>query len=124
MTRRRAAAILFVVLASCSSFRLFEAQDQDTLYFGTARVNAPAVSDTEWRAFVEHEIVPAFPGFSEIEGYGYWKGVGEPGHIVIIVHPRSGDANGHIQHIIDAYKRQFQQEAVFWTKASVDVPMD
>jgi hypothetical protein len=124
MTRRSALAVLFVFLASCGSLRLFEVQDQDTLYFGTSRVNAAAVSDAEWRDFVEQVVVPAFPGFTEVEGTGYWKGQREASRMIVVVHPRSGEDNGKIQHIIDEYKRRFQQEAVFWTKSAVDVPMD
>jgi len=124
MQRRITAALFVILLASCGSFRLFEMQEQDTLYFGTGRTNAAPVSDAEWRDFVEHEVVPAFPGFTEMEGTGYWKGQREAAHMIIVVHPQSGEDNGKIQHIIDEYKSRFQQEAVFWTKGTVHVPMD
>ena len=125
MSRRIAVAVVAILIASCtSSFRLFEVQEQDTLYFGTNRPNAAAVSDVEWREFVDQVIVPAFPGFTEMQGTGYWKGEREASHIIVVVHHQSGEDNGKIQHVIDEYKHRFQQEAVFWTKASVDVPMD
>jgi uncharacterized protein DUF3574 len=124
MHRRAAIALLFV-LASCAGtrFQLFEVQESDKLYFGTNRPGG-TVSDAEWRDFVDQVIVPSFPGFTELEGTGYWKGEREKSHIIIVTHPRSGEDNGKIHHIIDEYKKRFMQEAVFWEKSDAEVPVN
>lgn len=121
---RRAAIALVLVLASCASagFELFEVQESDKLYFGTTYPGG-AVTDAQWREFVDQIVVPLFPGFTELEGTGYWKGEREKSHIIVVTHPRGGEANGKIHHIIDEYKKRFMQEAVFWEKSAAEVPM-
>ena len=106
---RRFAAVLLLFVACATS------SEVDTLYFGTARANG-VVSDAEWKTFVAEVIAPIFPGFTEWNATGHWRGAEEATHVVQIVHlPRQ--ANDHdITRIISEYKRRFDQESVFWVR--------
>lgn len=95
--------------------RLAEVQEIDTLYFGTSRSNG-VVSDAEWKTFVAEVITPAYPGFTEWNAIGHWRGAEEATHIVQIAHPARPRNNDSVLRIINEYKRRFQQESVFWIR--------
>ena len=122
--RGAAAALLLVVLTACTSVRVLEVQDADTLFFGTNMPNHGVVSDEQWRDFVEQVIVPAYPGFTEWQAIGHWKSERETTHVVMIVHRHHLRDDGEIQKIIDEYKRRFTQESVFWMRGPAAVPLD
>ena len=100
-----------------------EVQEADSLYFGTNKPGG-VVSDAEWREFVEQTITPVFPGFTEFEATGHWRGAAERTHVIVIVHPNNAADNGNIRHIIEEYKRRFTQDAVFWTRGEAQVPVN
>jgi hypothetical protein len=112
-------AVLAILLAACSAFDIREVQLSDTLYFGTGRPNGGVVSDAEWRTFVDDTITPRFPGFTEWIADGHWKSEHEVTHVVQIVHPEHLSDNRAVHEIIDAYKKRFQQETVFWVRGRV-----
>lgn len=116
---RRLAPLAVLLLASCAA-TLFVQQQSTTLYFGTGRTGAAPVSAEEWNAFVADSIAPVFPGFTQWDAQGHWKGVAETTHVVVIVHEPGKDAA--IKQIIEEYKRRFAQEAVFWVRADVWTP--
>lgn len=113
--RRLSASVVFVVLVACSSYQLVEVQDVDTLYFGTSRPGG-VVSDAEWRAFVDEVITPQYPGFTEWNAVGHWRGAEEPTHVVQIAHLNRRGNDERIIRIVNEYKRRFQQESVLWIR--------
>jgi hypothetical protein len=111
-----AAPVLALFLAACGSMQLVEVLQSDTLFFGTSRVNAAAVSEAEWHAFVEEVITPRFPGFTAWEAEGHWKGDVERTHVVQIIHGHRIGEERRVAEIIAEYKRRFQQESVLWVR--------
>lgn len=112
---RRAASFALLLLVACSNFQLVEVQDVDTLYFGIARQGG-VVSDAEWKSFVAEIITPEFPGFTEWNALGHWKGAEEATHVVEIAHLSRRGNDERIIRIIREYKRRFDQESVFWVR--------
>jgi hypothetical protein len=127
--RQRAAIIALVLFTSCASSMhlvMFAVEDCDTLYFGTQKPGGdPPVSDAEWQQFLADVVTPRFPdGFTTWEASGQWrdqKGAieRERTHILQIVKPNEMK----IREIVEIYKRQFAQEAVFRLHSHVGVPM-
>jgi len=109
----RFAPILVLTLTlACAS-----AQTADTLYFGTGRAGAAAISESEWQQFVREVIAPRMSGFTEWTARGVWKGTAEETHVVMFV-GNGGDETA-IRQIIDEYKRRFAQEAVLRVRSRV-----
>lgn len=100
---------------ACGSIDLQEVQDVDTLHFGTSRPGG-SVSHAEWHQFVEEVITPVFPRFSEWDAAGHWNGSEELTHVVEIAHLSRRRNDQAILHIIDEYKRRFQQHTVLWIR--------
>lgn len=116
---RRVAPFALFLLVACSA-TWYVRQESDTLYFGTSKPDGSVVTAAEWQQFVHDVIVPRFPGFTVLEGEGEWKGRAEATHIVVIVHPAEDQQK--IREIIDAYKKQFQQESVLRVREDVWIP--
>ena len=124
--RQRFAIIAVILFASCTSTRqMFVVQDCDTLYFGTQKPDGGVVSDAEWQQFLAGVVTPRFPdGFTTWEANGQWrdqKGVieHERTHVLLIV----GPGETKIREIIEAYKKQFGQEAVLRLRSHVGTPL-
>lgn len=89
----------------------------DALYFGTARPNG-ALSAEEWARFTDGVVTPRFPkGFTVSRAFGQWQTtdgniVRESSYVLEIVHPGDNPSDVAVRAIIDAFKLQFQQEAV------------
>lgn len=107
---RRAVPLAFVLLLSCATV-----EDVDTLDFGTARPNG-IVSDGEWKTFVAEVITKEYPGFTEWNATGHWRGAEEATHVVEIAHLSGRGNDERIVRIINEYKRRFEQESVFWVR--------
>jgi len=115
---RRLAPLVLLVLAACSGLVVYEQQECDLLYFGTAKPDgSAAVTETEWQQFLREEVTPRFAGFTHWEANGSWKDVPEKTHILQIVHPQGHEAD--IAAIMDAYKKRFAQEAVLQVRGDV-----
>ncbi|MDD2706819.1 MAG: DUF3574 domain-containing protein [Verrucomicrobiae bacterium] len=88
------------------------------LCFGLSRDNGKAiVSETEWNAFLQREIVPRFPdGFTVFNAKGYWRDNGkthaEPSKILMVAAPDTPETRQKIADIASSYKERFKQEAV------------
>jgi hypothetical protein len=88
------------------------------LVFGRNVGPALAVSDQDWRRFIDEDVTPRFPdGFSVIDGQGQWRGsngaiVHEPSKVLFLVLDGGPDDPAKIAGIRDAYKRRFHQESV------------
>lgn len=126
MSSRTATIALVVLLASGCSMHVDRVEVCDTLFFGTARVNAAPVSDAEWQQFLDREIATRFPdGFTTWDATGQWRTATgeiqrERTHVVLIVHER-GAHEADLDALIADYKGQFAQEAVFRTREECGV---
>ena len=126
---RTASAFLILLTLSCANLVVYEKQELDTLYFGTQKPDGSTpVSDAEWQQFLADEITTRFPaGFTTWEASGQWRDEHnvierERTHIVQVVHPADGEAEGRIKAIVEAYKKRFAQEAVFRVRSDVWMP--
>jgi hypothetical protein len=87
------------------------------LLFGRAIAGGGAVSDGQWRAFIDSEITPRFPdGLTVVDANGQWRAangiVRERSKLVTIVLPDRADSEAGIADIVGAYKARFRQESV------------
>jgi uncharacterized protein DUF3574 len=112
---QRLSAVALFLLVACSTIQIREVHDVDTLYFGTSRPGG-VVTDAEWKMFVDDVITPAYPGFTEWKAVGHWRTAEEATHVVQIAHLSRRANDQQIIHIIDEYKKRFQQESVFWIR--------
>jgi hypothetical protein len=89
------------------------------LFFGTAKPIG-AVTEEEFRAFVDAEVTPRFPdGLTVIKGDGQFRGeddvlVKEQSFVLILLYPLDGSltSSREIDRIRELYKEQFDQESV------------
>ncbi|MCU1349567.1 MAG: choline dehydrogenase [Acidobacteria bacterium] len=120
-------ALALLLQTSCT-LQFYRVEICETLYFGTARVNAAPVGDDEWQRFVDDEIAPRFPdGFTVSEAQGQWRTRDgavqrERTHAVLIVH-RDGRGDPEIAAIVSAYRKRFAQEAVLRTRERCGVTL-
>lgn len=125
MIARRLGVVLLLLLSSCS-MQVYRVDTCERLYFGTARKDAPPVTDEQWQRFVDQEIAPRFPdGFTVSDAQGQWRtreGViqRERTHALFIIH-RNGTGEAELTAVIAAYKQQFAQEAVLRTREQCSV---
>ena len=113
--RSSVAAALFL-LSACVHFDVYRIDVVDTLYFGTMKADGSAVSDADWRRFMNDVVAPRVEGFTTWDAEGLYRTSSgavqrERTHIVQIVH-RDGHHERDIADIIAAYKTQFAQESV------------
>jgi hypothetical protein len=105
----------------------FDAFERDTLYFGRAIPAGGQVSDAQWTGFLDATVTPAFPqGLTVLDAVGQWRGasggvVREPSKLVVLLHPRNAKDDTAIAGIIDAYRKNFGQEAVLQERQTVCV---
>ncbi len=114
---RRLAPALVLLLVACGGVVFYARQECDTLYFGTAKADGLAVSESDWQQFLRDEVTPRFAGFTHWEAHGSWKNQPEETHILQIVHVPGREAE--IAAIIEAYKKRFAQEAVLQVRSDV-----
>jgi Protein of unknown function (DUF3574) len=87
------------------------------LCFGLSKPDRSIISDEQWQAFINEQIVPRFPqGFTVVPAEGRWFQDGqtrsEPSRIVIIMHPKTSEDDVKIDMIAREYARRFNQDAV------------
>src|SRR5215469_8227285 len=89
------------------------------LLFGRDIGRSVGVSETDWAAFVAHELTPRFPdGLTITDAVGQRRDrdtgetVQEPSKHVEIVLPGNRDDEARLDAVSSAYKRQFQQQSV------------
>ncbi|HTC20264.1 MAG TPA: DUF3574 domain-containing protein [bacterium] len=98
----------------------------DTLYFGTDTSQGPVTPD-QWSSFLSSVVTPRFPdGLTVWDAKGQWRGksgkIGkEKTKVLLLIHPDSPEADQAIQEIIDAYKKEFEQESVMKVRTLADV---
>lgn len=60
------------------------------VYLGHGRPG-PDVSRGARDRFLRDEVAPAFPGFTLIEGWGWWEGQRERSSVLVVLHPADRD---------------------------------
>lgn len=88
------------------------------MMFGRNIGDRLGVSEEAWAGFVAREITPRFPeGVSVLDMAGQWRDsdtgavVREPSKLVVLIVDEAED-DARIGAVADAYKAQFQQQAV------------
>ena len=89
------------------------------LFFGTQKPDGSAVSDEEFKRFLDNVITPRFPdGLTLLMGFGQFRNsagviVQERSMLLILLYPPpTADSSKKIEQIRTAYKQMFQQESV------------
>lgn len=88
------------------------------LLFGASRADGRAISDEEWRGFLDAEVTPRFPdGLTVLSGDGQWRNPAgritrERSRILLVWYAPHATSSAAIDAIRDAYKKQFAQESV------------
>jgi hypothetical protein len=100
------------------------------LYFGLGPAEHPeqGVSETEWRAFLDHEVTPRFPaGLSVVDVYGQWQGKdqkrveGLRSKMLIILYADSAENSAKIDAIRAAWKKKTGDHSVLRVTEPADV---
>ena len=90
----------------------------ETLYFGASLDGKEKVTEADWRRFVDEVVTPRFPaGLTWWRANGQWRNAAgtidrEGSFVLRIVHPMSAEPIAEIEEIREAYRAQFDQEAV------------
>ncbi len=88
------------------------------MVFGRNEGDRLAVSEADWRSFIDEEVTPRFPdGLSVMDVQGQWRAPGgslvrEPSKIIYLVLDGGPDDPAKIAHIRDSYKQRFRQKSV------------
>lgn len=88
------------------------------LVFGRNIGDSLAVSDEDWRGFLDTEITPRFPnGLTIIDASGQWRSAGgavvqEPAKVLFLVLTGAPEEQGAIEAVRLAYRTKFHQESV------------
>lgn len=90
-----------------------------TMYFGRNIGGELGVDDAAWQSFVDTEITPRFPdGLTITDAQGQWRDsetraiVHEPSKALTVFLSDEAADRAALDQIADAYKAQFQQQAV------------
>jgi len=92
--------------------------DMVELVFGRNEGQRLAVSEDDWRRFIDEVVTPRFPdGLSVMDVQGQWRAPGgtlvrEPSKIIYLVLDGGPDDPAKIAHIRDNYKQRFHQKSV------------
>ncbi len=89
------------------------------LYFGRSIAGGGAVSDKDWRKFLDEVASPAFPdGFTATDAEGRYLdrstgiSISEPSKVLTIVVTDLLGLEERVGRLIDSYKRRFEQQSV------------
>lgn len=113
--------ILALALSGCAAQPTLQRTE---LFFGLNRAGHEAISDREWRQFVDEVVTPRFPsGLTILDARGQWRGSSgaiesEPSRVMILLHAPSREEDRKIEEIRALYKQRFDQEAVMRTDST------
>lgn len=89
------------------------------LYFGQSKPDGSMITETEWNAFKESQILRVFKeGSTTIRATGSWfdpvaqKLISEPTYVVSYFHKKSPTISRQIDSLRNLYKSMFQQQAI------------
>ncbi len=94
------------------------------LYFGLSIPAGGAVSEADWKSFLDTEVTPRFPaGLTAFDAAGQWRrpdGVlsREPTRVLLIILPGEAGEQARLRHVAEAYKLRFHQLSVLITERS------
>ena len=105
------------------------------LYFGvgredgeSSRVQTDAISQAQWRAFLDGEVTPRFPdGLTVFDAYGQWLFRGAAGperlrtKVLVVLHEDTPQRRNDIEAIRLAWKQATGHQSVLWARQAVDV---
>jgi hypothetical protein len=105
------------------------------LYFGvgeesgaSAREQTDAISEAQWRAFLDKEVTPRFPdGLTVFDAYGQWlfRGAAEPNRlrtkVLVVLHENTPQRRADIEAIRLAWKQATKHQSVLWAQQAVEV---
>jgi uncharacterized protein DUF3574 len=95
-----------------------EARRTAELFFGRNVAGQSAVSEADFRKFMDEEVTPRFPdGLTVLDGGGQWRGdenrlIREASKVVLIVLPKGSAASSRLDAVRNAYKARFHQDSV------------
>jgi len=109
--------VFTTTLTSCA---VYDSQrlTRTELYFGLSKPNGAYISETDWQAFADSVITPAFPlGSTIVNGSGQWLGnngrlISEPSKVLIVFSKMTKTQSRKIEQVRQQYKTLFKQEAV------------
>ncbi|MBQ4774038.1 DUF3574 domain-containing protein [Pectobacterium versatile] len=111
--------------AAADACQIGDKQVQTTLYFGLNRPAGPAISDAEWKAFLDGDVTPRFKeGLTVFDAKGQWLGndgvvARENSKALMLIH--GPDRERDIEALRTTYKSRFAQESVMRIDAPVCV---
>ena len=82
------------------------------LYFGRNIRGVPAIGHADFGDFLTESVTPHFPGFTVLEGLGFWEGKSERCFILSILFEDTATNRGQCQWIAEHYNSRFDQDAV------------
>jgi hypothetical protein len=89
------------------------------LFFGRGIKGREPLNDAEWAEFAAQTITPNFPdGFTVFDGEGQWRNpqtgriASNRTKVLLVAARQTPDLAQRLSAVIDAYKRQFQQQSV------------
>ena len=105
------------------------------LYFGVGREDGDArreqtdaISDAQWRAFLDREVTTRFPdGLTVFDAYGQWLFRGAAGperlrtKVLVVLHEDTPQRRNDIEAIRLAWKQATHHQSVLWARQAVDV---
>ncbi|MGQ7745341.1 DUF3574 domain-containing protein [Pectobacterium brasiliense] len=111
--------------SAADACQIGDKQVQTTLYFGLNRPAGPAISDAEWKAFLDGDVTPRFKeGLTVFDAKGQWLGndgvvARENSKALMLIH--GADKERDIEALRTIYKSRFVQESVMRIDAPVCV---
>jgi len=118
--------LLTLLLAGCTGVA-DGGWTRSEMYFGLQRRDGTAVTDQEWKAFVEQIVTPRFPaGLTVFDGAGQWRNAAghierEPSKVLVILHPSGDSQDAKIDEVRRLYCERFDQEAVMKVNSAARV---
>lgn len=115
--------VMLVTIEGCASPRTSvclpgeQPTVMESLYFGTAKPGGVVTPD-DWDTFLDTIVMPAFSGgLTSWPASGRWKTTTdmseqETSYVLQLAHDGNRAENNAVEHIMRAYKKDFQQEAV------------
>jgi hypothetical protein len=97
------------------------------MYFGLQRRDGTAVTEQDWKSFVEQVVTPRFPaGLTVFDGAGQWRNAAghverEPSKVLVILHPSGESIDAKIDEVRRLYCERFDQEAVMKVTSAAQV---
>jgi hypothetical protein len=131
--RLLAVLVLLVSLAGCNATPFAPVASEDDwvrtqLFFGLTNPRGGAVSESEWKAFLDTSVTPRFPaGFTVVQAIGHYRDhdhahYEEPSRVLIVFHRRAAvEADHTLDQIAREYVKRFDQECVLRTDSPARV---